>query len=141
MSAIAAIVVLPIVLSYLPLAGITGMLTVWLRWPALLMLVVLGLGVLYRFGPNRDDARWQLFSPGTFIAAFSWLAGSAALSWYLGNFANYDATYGSLGAGIGLMMWLWMTAIVVLLGAELNSEIDAARDRIEEKPQGKIGGG
>ncbi len=122
----AAIVVLPIVLSYLPLFGYDTAVATWLRWPALLLLLLLGLAVLYRFGPNLERPRWRWFSPGALFAALAWLAGSALLSWYLGSFADYDATYGSLGAGIGLMMWLWMTAIVVLVGAELNSEIDAA---------------
>ena len=73
------------------------------------------------------------------FAALAWVAGSAVLSWYLGGFADYDATYGSLGAGIGLMMWLWMSAIVVLVGAELNSEIENAyRLRVEDGE--KIGG-
>jgi membrane protein len=142
--AIAAIVVLPIVFSYLPLGGYGSAMMNWLRWPALLALVIIALGALYRFGPNRDDPRWQLISPGTVFAAIAWLAGSAALSFYLGNFANYDATYGSLGAAIGLMMWLWMTAIVVLIGAELNSEIDAAKDERENvrkaRPDTGIGG-
>ena len=61
---------------------------------------------------------------GTLAAAFLWIVGSSLLSWYLSNFANYNATYGSLGAAIGLMMWMWMSAIVVLFGAELNSEIE-----------------
>jgi membrane protein len=126
LAAIAAIVVLPIILSYLPLYGYDPAITTWLRWPALLLLAMLGMSVLYRFGPDRKPARWKLFSVGACFAAAAWLAGSALLSWYLGSFANYDATYGSLGAGIGLMMWLWMTAIVVLAGAELNSEIHAA---------------
>jgi len=58
------------------------------------------------------------------VAALLWIAGSSLLSWYLSNFANYSATYGSLGAAIGLMMWMWMSAIIVLCGAELNSEIE-----------------
>jgi membrane protein len=61
---------------------------------------------------------------GSVLATTLWIAGSAALSYYLRHYANYDATYGSLGAAIGLMMWMWMTTIVVLLGAELNSEIE-----------------
>jgi membrane protein len=96
--------------------------------PALLLLVMMGLALLYRFGPNRPDPRWDFLSPGAVFAAFAWLGGSVLLSWYLSDFADYGATYGSLGAAIGLMMWLWMSAIVVLLGAELNAEIDAARD-------------
>lgn len=123
--AIGAIVVLPVVLSYLPFGGLSHGVVTWGRWPALFALLLLMLAVLYRFGPSRDFARWQWISPGATFAALAWLSGSALLSWYLGHFADYDATYGSLGAGIGLMMWLWMTAIVVLVGAELNSEIEA----------------
>ncbi len=127
--AIAAVVAVPIVLSFLPLGGFGGTLVNWLRWPALLVLLMAGLAVLYRFGPNRENPRWQWLSPGAVAAAAAWLGGSAMLSWYLSNFANYGATYGSLGAAIGLMMWLWISAIVVLVGAELNAVIDIARDR------------
>ena len=137
--AFAGIVVLPIVLSYLPLYGYDVTLLPLLRWPALLLLLMSGLAVLYRFGPNRDQARWQWISAGALFAALAWLAGSALLSWYLGSFAHYDATYGSLGAAIGLMMWLWMTAIVVLGGAELNSEIDNAARPVPRADEGQIG--
>ncbi len=137
--AISSVVVLPIVLSFLPFGGLSDTMLTWLRWPLLLLVVMLGLAILYRFGPNREHARWQFISPGAVLAGVSWLGGSVMLSWYLGNFANFDATYGSLGAGIGLMMWLWMTAIVVLVGAELNSEIDAASG-IDEDEGERIGG-
>jgi membrane protein len=86
--------------------------------------MLVGLALLYRFGPDRRSARWHLLSAGGIFATLAWLAGSALLSSYVANFADYDATYGSLGAAIGLMMWMWMSAIVVLLGAELNSEIE-----------------
>ncbi|HWK96511.1 MAG TPA: YihY/virulence factor BrkB family protein [Pseudolabrys sp.] len=138
--AFGAIVIVPVMLSYLPLYGYDATLLPLLRWPLLFVAVLLGLAVLYRFGPNRDQARWQFIGAGAVFATAAWLVGSALLSWYLGSFANYDATYGSLGAGIGLMMWLWMTAIVVLVGAELNSEIDRARRPIpaaEESSAGK----
>ncbi|MDO8876231.1 MAG: YihY/virulence factor BrkB family protein [Pseudolabrys sp.] len=139
--ALAAIVVLPVILSYLPLYGHEAVITTWLRWPALLLLAMLGLAVLFRYGPNRRQARWQFASVGAIFAAFAWIAGSAMLSWYLGSFADYDATYGSLGAGIGLMMWLWMTAIVVLVGAELNSEIEAAQQPVPRAKEDGIGSG
>ena len=95
------------------------------------------LGVLYRFGPSRRAARWEWLSVGTLAAALLWVAGSSLLSWYLSNFGNYDATYGSLGAAIGLMMWMWMSAIIVLCGAELNSEIEhqTARDSTVGQPK------
>ena len=77
------------------------------------------------------------------VAAIAWLAASALLSWYLGRFAHYDATYGSLGAAIGLMVWMWISSIVILFGAELNSEIEhqTARDSTVEgeKPLGARG--
>jgi membrane protein len=133
--AIGAIVVLPIVMSTLRLEGYGNTISTWLRWPALFLLLLFGVAVLYRFGPDRDNARWQWISPGAIFAAVAWLAGSALLSWYLSNFADYDATYGSLGAGIGLMMWLWVTAIVVLVGAEFNSVIDAADPDVPNPPQ------
>ena len=80
--------------------------------------------MLYRFAPSRPQARWQWLTVGSVFAAVAWLGGSALLSWYLSNFANYDATYGSLGAAMGLMIWMWVSSIVILLGAELNSEIE-----------------
>ncbi len=132
--AIAAIVVLPLVMSFLH-AGRYGELAIaWLRWPALLLMLLFGLAMLYRFGPDLDNARWRWISPGAAFAAVAWVGGSALLSWYLASFADYDATYGSLGAAIGLMMWLWMTAIVVLVGAELNSEIEAEETAHLEGP-------
>ena len=119
----AAVVALPLALAYLGSDGNQFALSL-LRWPALVVLLSVALGLLYRFGPSRRPARWEWLGAGTLVAASLWLAGSAMLSWYLSHFANYNATYGSLGAAIGLMTWMWMSAIVVLLGAELNSEIE-----------------
>ena len=132
---IAAIVALPIVFSYLPIDAYADPLITLLRWPALFVLLLFGLAVLYRFGPDLNQPRWHWISAGNIFAALAWLPGSLLLSWYLSNFANYDVTYGSLGAGIGLMVWLWFTAIVVLVGAELNSEIEAARMPVIKAPE------
>ena len=96
----------------------------YLRWPVMFVLVILALAVLYRYGPSRRLAKWRWISVGSVFAALLWLAASALFSWYLGNFANYNATYGALGAVIGLMMWMWLSTIVVLVGAELNAEIE-----------------
>lgn len=143
MLAIAAIVVLPLVLAWVGLETRTGQIISLLRWPALLLVVLVWLAVLYRYGPSRTRAQWRWLSVGGLFAAFAWLAGSALFSWYLSNFANYDATYGSLGAGIGLMMWLWLSVIVILLGGEINAEMEhqTAQDTTvrPEKPLGERG--
>jgi membrane protein len=96
----------------------------WLRWPALVATLMIGLALLYRFGPSRERAKWRWISVGSIAASLAWIAGSALFSWYLANFANYDAAYGSLGALFGFMMWIWLSSMVVLCGAELNSEIE-----------------
>ena len=121
---LAAVVVFPIVLSYLGIASGGEMIVSLLRWPVLFAILLLGLAVLYRFGPNRTRPRWEWLSVGTVFAVLSWIVGSFLFSYYLSRFANYNATYGSLAAGIGLMMWMWLSAIIVLLGAELNAEIE-----------------
>jgi membrane protein len=128
--AIATVVVLPLVFAWLGIEGFGQWLLAALRWPVIMVVIAFGLGVLYRFGPSRDEARWQWLSVGAVVATLLWIAGSALFSWYLSNFADYNATYGSLGAGIGLMMWLWLTTISILLGAEINAEIEhqTARD-------------
>jgi membrane protein len=122
--AIGCVVALPIVLSMVGLGSISDALLRIGRWPALVILLLTGLAVLYRYGPSRRSPQWSWLSVGSVFAAVTWLAGSALLSFYLANYANYDATYGSLGAAIGLMMWMWMSTIVVLFGAELNAEIE-----------------
>jgi membrane protein len=122
--ALGTVVVLPIALNYLGLHNATDLLLRFARWPLLLIIVIFGLAVLYRYGPSRREPRWQWISVGSAFAAIAWLVSSALLSWYLANFAHYDATYGSLGAGIGMMMWMWISSIVILFGAQLNSEIE-----------------
>jgi membrane protein len=122
--AVGAVVVTPLVLTRLGVGAMSEAI-VWLaRWPALMLGMLLGLAVLYRCGPSRREARWQWFSPGAVFATLAWFGGSALLSWYFANLADYDATYGSLGAAIGTMIWMWMSAIAILLGGELNSEIE-----------------
>jgi membrane protein len=124
MLAVGAVVAFPLVMSALGLKHFMDTATWLVRWPLLLALLTGTLSVFYRFGPSREASpRWWL-SPGAVVAALLWLAGSAALSFYLSNFADYNATYGSLGAAIGRMMWMWLSTIVVLLGAQLDTVID-----------------
>ena len=94
------------------------------RWPLLGLVLLAALLALYGFGPSRAAPKLRWLLCGAILAIVLWLIGSALLSWYLSNFANYSATYGSLGAAIGLMTWMWLSAIVILVGAEFNSEIE-----------------
>jgi membrane protein len=121
---IAGVVAVPLALQWLGLGERAEWIIILGRWPALLFLLLTALGLLYRFGPSRPNAHWEWFSVGALAASLLWLVSSLLLSWYLSNFASYTATYGSLSAAIGLMIWMWMSAIVVLCGAELNSEIE-----------------
>ena len=120
---VGAVVAFPLLFNHLGLPSEIGFILGLARWPLLVVVLLVALSLLYRFGPSRPAARWEWLGAGTLAAALLWIGGSAALSWYLSNFGNYNATYGSLGAAIGLMMWMWMSATVVLFGAELNSEI------------------
>jgi membrane protein len=103
----------------------------------MLAIVVLGLAVLYRYGPCRADARWRWISWGSIAAAILWLIVSMLFSWYASNFGNYNKTYGSLGAVIAFMVWTWLSAIIVLMGGELNAEIEhqTARDSTTGRPK------
>jgi membrane protein len=109
----------------------------------LLAFVLLGLSVLYRFGPCRRAARWAWVAPGAVVATVIWLAASAVFSWYVSNIASYGMMYGPLGAVAGILVWFWVSAYAVLLGAELNSELElqTARDTTtgEERPAGTRG--
>jgi membrane protein len=141
--ALTVVVAAPIALGHLGLGGVSDALIRILRWPIILVLIVLGLGVVYRYGPSRREPRWQWISVGSVSAAVVWLVASALFSWYIANFGTYDATYGSLGAAIGMMVWMWISMIVILLGAQLNAEIEhqTARDTTIEgdKPMGRRG--
>jgi membrane protein len=136
--ALAAIVVIPAILTFLP-AFIGNILNI-ARWPVIAVLIAVVLALTYRYGPSRDKPKWRWVSWGSSIAAVLWLAFSAIYSWYTANFGTFNATYGSLGAAIGFMLWMWLSTIVVLLGGKLNAEIEhqTARDSTEG-PQEPIG--
>lgn len=115
--------VVPAVLAFLNLGRGTELLVAVLRWAGLLIAVLIAVSALYRFGPSREHARWRWFSLGAVFATLGWLVTSWAFSFYLQNFANYNATYGALGAVIGMMMWIWISTIVLILGAEIDAEM------------------
>jgi membrane protein len=122
LTAVSAILVaLPIVVESLDL------LDWWVlpaRWLGLLAMSAVGFAVIYRVGPSRQRARWRWVRPGAGFAALAWVGGSLGYSWFLNNVAHYDVTYGSLGAVVGFMTWIWFSTMMVLIGAELNAEIE-----------------
>ena len=124
--ALATVVVLPVALNYLGLHNTTDQLLRFLHTLAVVdplsSFSVSPCSTAY--GPSRPGTPLAMDSAGSVFAAVAWLVSSALLSWYLASFAHYDATYGSLGAGIGMMMWMWISSIVILFGAQLNSEIE-----------------
>jgi membrane protein len=119
-----AIVVVPAVLGSLGLGQAAETAIDILRWPILLLVLTFGIGALFKFGASRRPPRWRWISWGTGLTAVLWVVVSAAFSFYLSNFANYNATYGSLGAVIGFMMWLYISLMILFVGAELNAEIE-----------------
>ena len=141
--ALGLIVVLPIVLQFLGLGALGSALISIARWPILFVFAMLVLAALYRLAPSRAPPRWRWVTPGAAVATLIWVLGSIAFSIYVQNFGNYNETYGSLGAVIILLMWLWLSAFVVLLGAELNSEMEHQTERDstsgEPKARGRRG--
>ncbi len=122
--ALTSVVIMPIVLAFLPLGPLAEWALAAARWVIAIAVVVLGLSVIYRYGPNRRAARPGWITPGALIAVLIWAAASWGFSYYLTNFGRYNEIYGALGAVIALLMWLYISAFVVLLGASLNAELE-----------------
>ncbi len=141
--ALIAVVALPIALNFVGLGGVADVLLRLARWPVLLVIISLFLAVLYRYGPSRAEPRWRWVTWGGGFAAIVWVILSIAFSWYVANFGSYNKTYGSLGAVVGFMTWIWLSTIVVLVGAEIDAEMEhqTARDTTKgpEKPLGARG--
>ncbi len=122
---IVAIAAVPVILQLFNL-GVLGDVLLWAgRWPTVFVLMLLGIAVLYRYGPSRPGVAWRWVTPGSLFATFGLVVFSMVFSWYAANFANYNETYGSLGAVIGFLTWMWLSATIVLAGAELNAEIES----------------
>ena len=117
-------VVVPALLGNLGLPGGIVTLVGWGRWPILALLTFGGLAVIYRYAPSREDPEWGWVSWGSVVATILWIVGSIAFSIYVRNFGSYNESYGALGGVIILLTWLWLSAFIVLLGAEINSEME-----------------
>jgi membrane protein len=142
-AAIVATVAVPIVINLLSLGAVPEVLVAWLRWPLLALVGLLALAVLYRYGPSRRAARWRWLPVGSVVAGILWLAASGLFSFYVSHFGSYNATYGSLGAVIVLLLWLYLSATAVIVGAGINAETErqTARDSTvgEARPRGQRG--
>jgi membrane protein len=133
----AALVVLALIVSG-PVASAIGnavglgdtAVTVWniAKWPVMLVMVMVMLAILYWSSPNAKPAGFRWVSPGSMLAVVVWIVASAAFAFYVGNFGSYNKTYGALGGVIVFLVWMWLTNVAVLLGAELNAETERARE-------------
>ena len=122
--ALSAVVILPLALEFIGLGkGADELLRIG-RWPAILIVIAAFLACLYRFGPSRATARWRWVTWGSAFASVSWLVLSGGFSWYVEHFGSYNKTYGSLGAAVGFMTWIWLSTTVMLVGAQLNAEAE-----------------
>ena len=104
------------------------------RWPILFVLVALALAALYCYGPSRTVASWRWITWGSAFAAVAWLAASVLFSWYVAHFGSYNKTYGSLGAVIGFMTWIWLSVVLILVGAKLDAEIERGKRNDASRP-------
>jgi membrane protein len=141
--AVAVVVAVPIVLGVVGLGAVGEWLVRILRWPLMGALLVLVLGMIYRYAPDRRTARKQWVTPGAVLATVLWVVASIGFSIYVANFGNYQETYGALGAVIVLLLWLFLSAFVVVVGAEVNAEMEhqTLRDSTEggRQPMGRRG--
>jgi membrane protein len=141
--AIALVAVLPAAVQVIGLGSTTKWILLVIEWPLLVVLVMVGLAVLYRYAPDRREPQWQWTSPGAITATVLWIIASIAFTAYVANFGSYDKTYGSLGGVVILLTWLYLSAFVVLLGAAINmqAEQQTGRDTTtgQEKPLGRRG--
>ena len=127
--AVACIAALPVIASS-QLQGATALIVRIVRWPILFVIIAVGLACVYRYGPSRAEPQWRWITSGSAFAAIAWIAVSIGFSWYAANFGSYNKTYGSLAAIVVFMMWLWLSIAVILIGAELDAELEhqTARD-------------
>jgi membrane protein len=135
--AISLVAILPAAVHLIAVGSATKWLLLLAQWPLLIVLVMLGLAVLYRFGPDRDKPQWRWVSPGAAAAALLWIVASVGFTVYVANFNSYDKTYGSLGGVVILLTWLYLSALMVLLGAVINaqSEKQTRKDSTEGLPR------
>ena len=135
--------ILPAVLSYLSLGAGSAFLIGASRWVVLVALTMFGLAAIFRYGPSRTSARWRWITPGVVMACLLWILASAAFTVYVGHFGTYNESFGAIAGVVVLILWLWISSFVILIGAELDAEIEAQTRRDTTtgppKPMGRRG--
>ena len=121
------------------MSGLAAQLFTWGRWPALVVLGLLGLAIVYRVVPERTPPKWRWVTPGSVLAVFLWLAVSALFSIYASSYGNFGTTYGPLAGVIVLLLWLYLSAFAILLGAELEAQTKKDSTVAPEKSMGTRG--
>ncbi len=132
--ALTAVAVIPIVIDVLPLDTTVKAWLAYARWPVFAVFILLALDVVYRFGPSRSRPRWHFITVGTIFAVAFWIIASLAFSLYVTRFGSYDTTYGSLGAVIVLLLWFWISALIVLIGATIDAVRAEMQLRLKPRP-------
>ena len=122
--ALITLVVAPVILAFFPLGGIAGFIAEALRWGIAVSVLLAGVSVLYRYGPNRSGQTPRAIKSGALVAVVSWAGLSVLFSYYVANFGNYNQVYGSIGAVIAMLVWLWISSFLILLGAVVNAQIE-----------------
>jgi membrane protein len=135
--AVLTVVAIPAILNLVNLPQQMEALLAYGRWPALALIMLLGLAIVYRYGPDRENPRWRWVSWGAVIATVLWIVASLLFSLYVSQFGNYNKTYGSMGAVIILMTWFLLTAYIFLIGAEINAEMERQTRKDTTDARGK----
>lgn len=125
---VVVLAVVPAVLALFPLGVVGEVALAVLRWPVLVVAVGVGLAVLYRFGPCRTGVDWRWITWGSGLATVGWVAASVAFAWYARALADFDASYGAMATPVALLLWVWLSMVVVLLGAEVDAVMEQARE-------------
>ena len=135
--AILTVVAIPAILEFLSLPEGIEKLVAFGRWPVLAFIMLLGLAIVYRYGPDRENPQWRWVSWGAVIATVLWIIASVLFSLYVSQFGDYNKTYGSMGAVIILMTWFLLTAYIFLIGAEINAEMERQTRKDTTEARGK----
>ncbi|PIL22237.1 hypothetical protein P775_00295 [Puniceibacterium antarcticum] len=125
---LSATLALPVILAFVDMGPVVAMLLTAALWIGLIALTIVGLSVLYRFAPSRDTPEWKWTSVGAVVGCLVWIAASASFAFYVGNFSYYNQSFGALSGVVVLLMWFWISAYIILMGAELNAELEAQTD-------------